>query len=416
MKNQSVCISGVGSILPSGIGWRELWSASKNATHALTYLRQPLLSGGDRIIFGAVQSQMSAEAILPRKSIKYFSQPSIWASLAAKQAVAEAGWDLEAGSGGKLGVFACQNDRTVPCLEDLLPTFPSKGEGEFAEMFVERALVQRRLNPFVCMKSLSSNALSAVCLALGHNGFGTILGQGEGMGYAAFRQAQSAIRSGRLDAAIVICTSSVNGLYALASLRRAGLLDPAAGRHGFQPYGPDGAGVVFGEGAVALFLESSTSAARRGRIGVAEILGTAFEYGDGRLGRFRSGSYHRCLGKLGQPGPIEAVDLVVGEGRGLDDAAERAEIASIQPGASWLTSTSWVTGVIPAASELLQVAVGALAIRTATIPGAPYKIEPSAGPKWAEGTTSMGSCRSVLATTWASKGFSAMTLLGQQRH
>jgi len=102
-------------------------------------------------------------------------------------------------------------------------------------------------------------AAPAVARAVGCGGPVHGIGTGCSAGVYAVGMALDAIRSGEVDVAIAGGTEAVSAVAA-ASLRRLGLLDEVVCR----PFDADRAGMVPGEGAAVLVLESAAHAAARG--------------------------------------------------------------------------------------------------------------------------------------------------------
>ncbi|UBI41115.1 MULTISPECIES: beta-ketoacyl-[acyl-carrier-protein] synthase family protein [Streptomyces] len=123
-------------------------------------------------------------------------------------------------------------------------------------------------------------------------------------GAYAVSWAAELIDSGRADV-VVACGTDAHSRVALASLERFGLLDHTVCR----PFDAARQGMVTGDGAAALVLESADHAARRGAVAYAMVEGygwscdahhqTAPEPGGEQLARSVTGALHTASGPVG---------------------------------------------------------------------------------------------------------------------
>lgn len=201
-----------------------------------------------------------------------------------------------------------------------LSTGPTRGESQHLQSFFEGGPNLTRVDafPFVVQNEVAGHVARALLLK-GHN---TVLSQGWGAGLTALISSAVAVTQGH--AAAVIAAASDE-------------LTPEAYRDGYLAgiYSPAAGGMVPGEGAAALVVESAAQANAENRLPLAEILGFGmatevadprFATGDGSLRAALRNALHRA-GIVAE----EVQHAAMSQNGGPVDALERSAVTSLIP-------------------------------------------------------------------------------------
>lgn len=255
--DQRIAISGAGCVLATGWGVDPFWAAARAGRSGIGPLRARHFHSRRVVAFGHVAEdvQQRCRQEVPRNLHRYCTPALAWGVSAVGQALAEAGIDPQQGR-LRLGLYGCQGGYTHPSLDayaELLRDCSSELGLDKAGLS-RRVLQERALDPFLVLKSLSNGLLGVVSLAHRLECEGSAFMQGVAGNQAALREACAALRSGRIDAAIVVGSGSELDALALAALVRAGVIS-ANGTEAFLAFDERGRGGIAGEGAAALVLQ-----------------------------------------------------------------------------------------------------------------------------------------------------------------
>jgi 3-oxoacyl-(acyl-carrier-protein) synthase len=148
---------------------------------------------------------------------------------------------------------------------------------EFADGYLRRGVVG--LSPLIFPNTVMNTMAAATAIALGLRGASITINARHVAGEMALARAAAAVASGRVFAALA---GGVDELYQLrfGMLSRLGVLSPGDdGEEGCRPFDRRANGMVHGEGAAILVLESFAAAAARGARILGEIRGGAWRAG-----------------------------------------------------------------------------------------------------------------------------------------
>jgi 3-oxoacyl-[acyl-carrier-protein] synthase II len=256
-------------------------------------------------------------AIDPRKvdrrlDLRGFDRCSVFAALAAREAIGAAGIDLRPANVNAIGLVLG------------LATGPGQGEDEHlrATFSGDFELPSLGAFPYVVPNEVAGNVARALMLR-GHD---TVLATGRGAGLAALASAALAVSQGHVDTVLAAGADELTE-RGLADGWRTGLFGP-------------GTGVTPGEGAAVAVLERLGSARERGAPVLATVagLGLASDPSDSR-GFAGDVSLERALARALERAGISAaeVSLVAVGGGGEAETARRVigdsiEIVDLEPG------------------------------------------------------------------------------------
>ncbi|UXI69105.1 beta-ketoacyl synthase N-terminal-like domain-containing protein [Tahibacter amnicola] len=417
-----VAITGIGSVLPSGAGVAPHWQQWCEDTPALGAFGHALFRTQRITVYGGIAAGLRRDALesVPFKLRRYSTEPSQWAVHAAGQAIADAALDWDSVAEDRRGLFSGQGDYTQPDIGSVRAAVLAARQpgGNIDYNALGRlALSRRGADPFISIKGLANNALALVSLTFRCRGVGAAYVQNEAAGIAALRRAVFELSHGHCDIALVVACGSYAEPFTLAELWGRGLL----GQDGAIPdrlaaFDQKASGTVLGEGAVALLLERPADARARGARTHALVHG-AKSYA-ARINRLENHTDHGA--ELGYRSvarhlpTLEGPVAVMADGRGHPalDRFEAGQIQAAVPEAVPVSSARAITGVVPAAGALADLALATQVLANDQLPAIPGLDQPVlAGPDWVRATPRTGRFEHVLCLQQGFSGFfSAVTV------
>jgi len=283
MSPQRVVITGAGAVSPLGRGWDALWQGLLSGRTAVA--RCPSLSNvkGLRTTVAAFVPSADGSAI-ERKKRRYMSDMSIYATLAARDAVEMAGLTEDQIRSPETGV--CLGSTTGSTIET---------ENFFREMLPARSIEQLKSTHF--FKIMNSSCAANVAQALGTCGRCMAPSAACATGTIAVGMAAETIAFGKQE--VMICGGAdelhpltVGVFDTLEASSRAYNDHPDATP---RPFDKDRDGIICGEGAGVVVLESLAHAqARRAPI-LGEITGFSMNSSPEAIANPSVKSLVRCM-------------------------------------------------------------------------------------------------------------------------
>jgi 3-oxoacyl-[acyl-carrier-protein] synthase II len=281
---REVVITGLGIVSPIGVGRDQVWDSISKRASGVKPIDAYAAAGWLSPWGGEVRDFEPKEFIQPRKSIKVMSREIQLASAAAEMAwqdagLAEASIDAERfGVIGAAGLLYCE-------LEELRQPFKSWINEESFDIEQWSRLAMGEMYPLWMLKYLPNMPACHIGIRYDARGPNNTIAQGDVSSLMAIAEAADLIRRDLADVMIVGGTGSrVNvtdmAWHAGARVARSdasnnGVADPATL---CRPFDLQRSGMVYGEGAAELVLESREHAERRGARPLARIIGSASRY------------------------------------------------------------------------------------------------------------------------------------------
>jgi len=234
----------------------------------------------------------------------------------------------------------------------------------------------RRISPFAITMIMPNGASGMLAIDYGIHGPSTTITTACAAGADAVGHAFGAIRRGELDAVLTGGSESILASVAIGGFERAGATSTKE-RNTPQPFDKNRDGLVVGEGAGMLVLESLAHAQARGAPIFAEVAGysqTTDAYhitapAEGGTGAARAIS--KALGDANvKPADVDYISAH-GTATPLNDASETAAIKKALAEHAYrvaISSTKSMTGHIMGATGAIESVFCALAIRDQTVP------------------------------------------------
>lgn len=362
--NRRIVITGMGTMNPLGLDVDETWARLLDGESAIGPITHFDHSDLKVHIASEVQG-FDPEAYLDPKEARRRDRFEQFACAAAQQAVAQAGLVIAEEDPNRIAVIISSAVGGLSSLEEAFSTMREDGP--------------RRVSPFSIPKFMPNGASGLVGIDMGLKGPSFSIASACASGADSIGQAALMIRAGLVDAALAGGSEATVTKLAFAVFDRIGALSRSDGARqpAPRPFDRDRDGLVMGEGAAVVVLESLERAKARGADILAELVG----YGSS------ADAYHVTAPAEGGAGGAEAIrkalrfgglapgdiDYVNAHGTGtrLNDVAETAALKSVFGEAAYglpVSSTKSMTGHLMGATGALEAIICVRVIRENLVP------------------------------------------------
>ncbi len=366
MKNEyyrkhRVVITGAGMITPLGHNAPDTWAAilaGKSGTGPMT-----LITRTDHVAGTVCEiKDFDPAAYIGRREARRRDRFQQLATVAAAEAIQQSKLEINDQNRERVGIFMGTG---VGGIQTLV---------EQEHVVMEQGV--RRVSPFAITMIMPNGAAGMLAIDYGIHGPSTTITTACAAGNDAIGHGFKAIQRGELDAVLAGGSESILTSVAVGGFERAGATSPrSAGTP--QPFDLNRDGLVVGEGAGVMVLESMEHAQARGAVILAEIVGygqttdahhitAPAEGGDGAARAMRKALADADL-------PPTAVDYISAHGTStpLNDASETSAIKSALGDHAYqvaVSSTKSMTGHIMGATGAIESVFCSLAIRDQILP------------------------------------------------
>lgn len=251
-KNRRVVVTGLGVVSSLGIGWKEFWKNLLAGRSGINPITSFDVSKHDRIYGGEVKN-FDPTKFINKKKARQMGKASQFAITAAQLAIKDAGLKIE----------ELRKSRTGICIGTTM------GEIQVIEQIIKHTLIRKQAIKQI--RALISPASSISVNLAGYfklNGPNLLFSTACAAGNYSLGYAFDLIKSGRADY-ILAGGSDALSRIAFTGFSRVYSMAPKK----CQPFDKNRKGMMLGEGAGILVIESLESAKKRGLRGYAEILG-----------------------------------------------------------------------------------------------------------------------------------------------
>ena len=360
-KKHRVVVTGLGVITSLGHNVADTWEAILNGRSGLGPFT--VVDKGEHTLGGLCEvKQFNADDYMDRRDARRRDRYQQLATVAANEAMQHAQLTITDANRERVGVILGTGVGGVQTLVDQEHTRQEKG--------------LRRISPFAITMIMPNGASGMLAIDYGIQGPSTTITTACAAGCDAVGHAFHALRRGELDACLTGGSESILASVALGGFERAGATS-SLGQNAPQPFDKNRDGLVVGEGAGMLVLETLEHAQARGATILAEIVG----YGqttdashitapaEGGAGAARA--IRRALDDAGLA--AADVDYISAHGTAtqLNDASETAAIKSALGDHAYkvaISSTKSMTGHVMGATGAIESVFCTLAIRDQIVP------------------------------------------------
>ncbi len=264
MELKRVVVTGLGAVTPLGLSVEETWENLKKGVSGCGPITQFDASGFKTQFACEVKNFDPAQYGIDRKEARKMDRYSMFALAAAKEAVEDAGLDLETEDKDEIGVILGVGIGGIHSFEDEVSNYAINGPTQGP-----------KYNPFFIPKMISDMASGLVSIKYGFHGPNYATASACASSTNALADAFNLLRLGKANiilsggAEAAISPSGIGGFNALHALSTRND-DP----HGAsRPFSASRDGFVAGEGSAILVLEELEHAKARGAKIYAEMVG-----------------------------------------------------------------------------------------------------------------------------------------------
>jgi 3-oxoacyl-[acyl-carrier-protein] synthase II len=356
-----VVITGLGLVTPLGHNVADSWSAALAGTSGLGPFT--LFPRGEHVAAGVCEvKDFDADEYLGRRDARRRDRYQQLATVAANEAMAQSGLKVTDANRQNIGIILGTG---VGGIQTMI---------EQDRVNVERGL--RRLSPFAITMIMPNGAAGMLAIDYGIQGPTPTVATACAAGNDAIGHAFKAIRYGEIEAMLTGGAESIMASTPIGGFERAGAISQQAGGTP-QPFDKNRDGLIPGEGAGMLVLESLEHAQARGANILAEIVG----YGqttdahhitapaEGGIGAARAVS--KALEMAGvEPAEVDYINAH-GTATPLNDSVETAALKVALGEAAYntaISSTKSMTGHIMGATGAIESVFCVKAIQDQIMP------------------------------------------------
>lgn len=369
-----VVVTGMGVVSPIGVGNEAFWKSLIDGVSGVR-VRERFAETELPLRIGAPVTDFDPKAFVkPRKALKIMCQPIQFGCAAAILAFDDAGYEKQTLEdvvcADRVGtLFGTETFFADPaevarvfnsCTED--ENYHHDRWGEFA---------MRQIQPLWMLKYLPNMAASHISIALDARGPSNSICQGEVSGMLALIEAADLIRRGAVDVVIAGGTGSQMALTAMLYRGIQGLSnrihDPQAAS---RPFELSRDGMVIGEGAGVIVLESAEFAAKRNAKPIARLAGWSRGFSDPNTVDQKEAFVRSIDGAIQHSGIAkDQIGLVSANAGGLPetDAAEATAIREVLNEVPVVAHKSNFGNLGPGTS-IVELTGSLLAMKHGTIP------------------------------------------------
>lgn len=359
-KNRNVVITGLGVISPIGLNIEELTSSLTSGRSGISLYEAPPLTKS----FPAGAIPLSFAEQFTKLELPYLDRCQQMAILAARQAITDAGFDSFADFKQRAGLFYGS----------------VKGGSETEQAWYQQLLIEEKqaARPFSAMAIMQNGG--AAQISIRHQILGPVMTHGSACSSSgsAIGEAVRAVRDGYLDVAIAggaeaPLTACLFGLF--EGTRALAVPDAADVSRTCKPFSRNRAGLVLGEGAAFIVLESEEHARKRGAAWNASLTGYGIASDGYHIGTPKSeGQAAAIRAALSDAGlKPEEIDYFNAHGTATKggDEVEANAIRSVfgdGPDSAYVSSTKSVHGHLLGAASALELIISIVAMENSFLP------------------------------------------------
>jgi 3-oxoacyl-[acyl-carrier-protein] synthase II len=358
---ERVVITGIGTINPLGLDPEKSWKnalAGVSSTHEIEQFDASRLS----VRIACEVKGFDPTKFMDARNARRMDRFEQYAVASARQAITLSGLDIHAHS-DRVGVVIASAVGGIQTLQDASKTLLTTGP--------------RKLSPFTIPMLMPNGASGMVAIEFGAHGPSFSVASACASGADGVGIAWRMIRFGDVDAMVAGASDATMCELAMGAFDRVGAMTRGNSLEVPKPFDKNRDGLVMGEGAAVLMLESLTLARKRGAKILAELAGygaTSDAYHVTAPAEDGSGSARAIqLALASAEVKPEDVDYINAHGTGtvLNDLAETKAIKRVFGKLAYkipISSTKSMTGHMMGTTGALEVIFCTLAIRDGKIP------------------------------------------------
>lgn len=259
---EKIVITGMGTVNPLGLSVAESWQAAVNGVSGVGPITQ--FDTTDYLVKIACEvKNFIPENYTDAKEARRRDRYEQLAAAAVKEAMAQSGLRVTEENASRIGVVISAAIGGLKSLEDAIFTVRDSGP--------------RRVSPFLIPMLMPNGAAGLTAIDYGIKGPCFSVASACASGADGIGTAWMMLRSGILDAAIAGASEATICRAGVAAFDRVGAMSRRNDDYSMtpQPFDKNRDGLVMGEGAAVLVLETESHARKRGAAILAELAGYA---------------------------------------------------------------------------------------------------------------------------------------------
>jgi beta-ketoacyl-acyl-carrier-protein synthase II len=360
---EKVVVTGLGTINPIGHTMPQTWESIKNGVSGIGPISLYSQAGMDIKVACEVKD-FDPKAHLHPREVRRRDRFQHFSAVAVAEALAQSGLQVTEENAPRIGVIISTGIGGLSTLEDSMKNIYESGP--------------RRVSPFMIPMLMGNGAAGMASIDHGFRGPSFAVTSACASGQDGIGMAWMMLRSGMVDVVIagaseaILCVSGMAGFDRIGALSRRGLDE-----HTPSPFDLNRDGLVAGEGAAVLVLETESHAKTRG----AEILAELAGYGS------TADAHHITAPHEDGAGGAEAVKMALkasgvnsdqvgyinahGTGTPLNDVAETKALKQVFGAQAYkipVSSTKSMTGHMMGATGALETALLVKVVRDSVLP------------------------------------------------
>jgi len=361
---ERVVITGMGTVNPIGLNVEETWDNILAGVSGVG--RITLFDSSDLLVNIACEvKNFNPENYMPAKETRRRDRYEWFAIAASQEAIRQAGITTSEAEVGRIGVVFSSAIGGITTLLDAFDTLKKEGP--------------RRISPFVIPQFITDGASGLISIDNGFRGPVMSIISACASGTDAIGIAWTMIKAGMIDVAVTGASDAVISEFAMGSFDRIGACSRRNDDFSMtpQPFDKNRDGLVIGEGAAAIVLESESHARARGAEILAELAGYGSTSDAFHITAPRDdgvGGANAMLLALQAAGENpEALDYINAHGTStvLNDASETQAIKAAFGKLAYnipVSSTKSMTGHMMGATGALEAIFCVQAVRCGVLP------------------------------------------------
>jgi beta-ketoacyl-acyl-carrier-protein synthase II len=368
---EKILVTGMGAICSVGKNLDQIWENLLNGVSGIGPITN-FEPEGLTIQVACEVKDFEPTEFIPVKEVRRRDRYQHFAAIAVNEALAQSGLTITEENASRIGIIISTGIGGVGSFEHGIRTVAELGP--------------RKVNPFVIPMLMANGASGLVSIDHGIKGPALSVSSACASGQDGIGMAWMMLRSGMIDAAIVGASEAPITQFGVAAFERIG----AISKRGVDgqtpsPFDKNRDGLVIGEGAGVLVLETENHAKARGAEVYAEIIGysaTSDAFHITAPHEEGVGGSRAMLGALASSGiDLHDVDYINAHGTGtqLNDIAETRAIKNSFGKKAYelpISSTKSMTGHLMGATGALETIICVQAIRNHVLPPTINYVEP----------------------------------------
>ena len=257
---ERIVITGMGTVNPVGLSVSETW---RNITEGVSGAGPITLFDHSNLLvhFACEVKDFKPEGFMDGKEARRRDRFEQFASAATKEAIADAGLQVTEENAGRIGVIVSSAIGGLKSIADAVLTNDKEGP--------------RRVSPFLIPMLMANGASGIIAIDYGFKGPCFSVASACASGADGIGMAFMMLRSGMIDVALAGASEAVVTSVGVAAFDRVGAMSRRNDDYSMTPapFDLNRDGLVMGEGAAILVLESESHAKARGANIYAELAG-----------------------------------------------------------------------------------------------------------------------------------------------